>query len=83
MEPVLPDGATLGVDTYRTSIKDGDIYAIEQLGELRVKLLYKTPGNGLRIRSYNSEEWPDEHLSKEQAEEIRVLGRIFWCSFLR
>ena len=83
MEPVLPDGATLGIDTGKTAIKDGDIYAIDHAGSLRVKILYRMPGGGLRLRSYNSEEWPDEHLGPEEAEKIRVLGRVFWCSFLR
>lgn len=83
MEPVLPDGATLGIDSSRTIIKDGDIYAIDHAGSLRVKMLYRVPGGGLRIRSYNNEEWPDEHLGPAEARDVRVLGRVFWCSFLR
>ena len=60
MEPVLPDGSTVGVDTSARTIKDGDMYAFDHDGQLRVKLLYRLPGGGLRIRSFNSDEHPDE-----------------------
>jgi phage repressor protein C with HTH and peptisase S24 domain len=83
MEPVLPDGATAGVDTAKTAVKDGDIYAIDHAGSLRVKMIYKLPGGGLRLRSFNSEEWPDEYHHGSDAGQIRILGRIFWWSVLR
>ncbi|BBP84563.1 hypothetical protein PHLH8_42050 [Pseudomonas sp. Pc102] len=44
MEPVLPDGSTVGVDTSARTIKDGDMYAFDHDGQLRVKLLYRLPG---------------------------------------
>jgi len=37
MEPVFPDGATLGVDTSQKHVKDGKIYAINHDGWLRTK----------------------------------------------
>jgi phage repressor protein C with HTH and peptisase S24 domain len=84
MEPVFPDGATLGIDTDRTDIKDGDIYAINHNGSLRVKLIYRIHcGGGLRLRSYNAEEWPEEFVGPEELATVHVLGRVFWCSFLR
>lgn len=82
MEPVLPDGTTIGVDTSNTKIKDGKMYAIDQDGMLRVKLLYRLPHNGLRLRSYNQAEWPDENLNEEDALHVRVIGRVFWYSVL-
>ncbi len=48
MEPVLPDGATVGVDTASTKIVDGKMFAIDHDGMLRVKTLYRMPGNGIR-----------------------------------
>ena len=84
MEPVFPDGATLGIDTGRTDIKDGDIYAINHNGSLRVKLVYRVhTGGGLRLRSFNAEEWPEEYVGPEELATVQVLGRVFWCSFLR
>ncbi|MGI9212960.1 MAG: XRE family transcriptional regulator [Methylococcaceae bacterium] len=83
MEPVIPSGTTLGVDMGCTAIKDGDIYAIEHDGHLRVKMLYQVPGGVLRLRSFNSDEWPDEHYSGDARNSIRVIGRVFWWSVLR
>ena len=79
MEPVFPDGATLGVDTSQNHIKDGKIYAINHDGWLRTKILYRLPGNRIRIHSYNEEEHPDEEVD---ASDIQVIGRVFWWSVL-
>ncbi|WVM93560.1 S24 family peptidase [Halopseudomonas pachastrellae] len=43
MEPVLPDGTTVGINTSITGIKDGQMYAIDHDGQLRVKVLYRRP----------------------------------------
>ncbi|MBE0437786.1 MAG: helix-turn-helix transcriptional regulator, partial [Methylomicrobium sp.] len=80
MEPVLPDGATIGIDTSKRQIKDGDIYAIDHDGHLRVKVLYRLPGGKVRLRSFNSDEWPDELVTQD---EFKILGRVFWWSVLR
>lgn len=83
MEPVLPDGSTVGIDTSRTHVTDGQMYAINHEGQLRVKVLYRTPGNGLRLRSYNSDEHPDERYDGPYvAEHIRIIGKVFWYSVL-
>lgn len=80
MEPKLPDGSTVAVNRADTKIVDGKTYAINHAGQLRVKLLYRLPGGGLRIRSHNREEHPDEEYSFEQVieQEITVIGRVFW-----
>lgn len=83
MEPVLPDQATVGIDTANTKIKDGDMYAIDHDGMLRVKVLYRQPGGGMRIRSFNRDDYPDEDLTADQANKVSVLGRVFWYSVLR
>ncbi len=84
MEPVLPDGSTVGVDKASTTVKDGKMYAIDHGGELRVKTLYRMPGGGLRFRSFNQDEHPDEEYSAEDLAEknISVLGKVFWYSVL-
>lgn len=83
MEPALPDGATIGIDTSNTAIKNGDMYAIDHDGHLRVKLVYRMPGEVIRLRSFNIDEWPDEHYSGEDANKIKIIGRVFWWSVLR
>jgi len=84
MEPVLPDGSTVGVDQGATSVVDGKMYALNHGGQLRVKMLYRLPGGGIRMRSYNREEHRDEEYSAQDMidKEIVVLGRVFWSSVL-
>lgn len=82
MEPVLPNGCTVGVNTIDTVIQDGKAYAIDQNGELRVKLLYKIAGGGIRVRSYNRDEYPDETITGAALDGFKILGRMFWYSVL-
>lgn len=82
MEPVLPSGASVGINKADVNIDDGKMYAINHSGELRIKILYKLPGGGLRIRSFNVDEHPEEIYTAEESKEIVVLGKIFWYSVL-
>lgn len=82
MLPILRDGATVGVNTGRTSfadIIDGDLYVINHNGQLRVKQLYRLP-TGIRLRSFNRDEHPDEDYSYQeiQEENMVILGHVFW-----
>jgi phage repressor protein C with HTH and peptisase S24 domain len=81
MEPVLPDGATVAIDTSQQQIIDGRMYAINHGGMLRVKYLYRQPFGGVKIRSANPD-YEDELLSGEQVHDIRIIGRVFWFSAL-
>ncbi len=83
MERLIMDGATIGIDKGTVSIEDGEIYAFDHDGMLRVKYLYRLPGGGLRIRSENDDEYPDEVLSPDDAARIRILGWVFWWSTVR
>lgn len=84
MERLILDGATIGFDKGSTSIIDGEIYAFNQDGMLRVKYLYRMPGGSIRIRSENTEEFPDEILSMEEyRRDVIMLGRVFWWSTVR
>lgn len=84
MADKIQDGSLIGVDKGRTHVIDGEIYALEHDGMLRVKYLYRLPGGGLRLRSHNAAEYPDEIFSADQIQEqnIHVLGWIFWWSTL-
>ncbi|MGY2143079.1 LexA family transcriptional regulator [Pseudomonas azotoformans] len=82
MVPVLRDGATVGVNVGKNTLKDivdGEMYAINHNGQLRVKQVYRLP-NGLRIRSYNRDEYPDEDYSfaEIQEQQISIIGHVFW-----
>ena len=79
MEPVIPNGATVGIDTGNKTIRDGSIYAINHGGLLRIKLLYNMPNNQIKIRSYNTDEYDDEIANFD---EMSVIGKVFWYSVL-
>ena len=80
----IQDGSTVAIDRSLTQIVDGEIYALEQDGMLRIKYLYRLPNNGLRMRSHNCQEYPDEIFDAAEihAQQIRILGWIFWWSTL-
>lgn len=82
MLPVLRDGATVGVNVGKSAIGDivdGDLYAINHNGQLRVKQVYRLP-SGIRFRSFNRDEHPDEDYTFQQIqdEQIALLGHVFW-----
>ena len=79
MEPILPDGSTVGVDRGATNIVDGKVYALKDDGMLRVKTLYRLPGGMVRLRSSNRDEYSDEERSLDS---IEIIGRVFWSSVL-
>lgn len=82
MEPVLPDGSIAGIDLGSTAIIDGKMFALDHDGQLRLKLVFRLPGGGIRLRSFNRVDHPDEEYSQPELEEshIQVLGRVFWSS---
>lgn len=82
MLPVLRHGTTVGVDTSKKNIVDGEMYAIDHDGMLRVKMLYRLPGGGIRIKSYNNDEFPDEFIQPEKMADIKIIGWVFWWSVL-
>ncbi len=82
MLPVLRDGATVGVNVGKNSlgdIVDGEMYAINHNGQLRVKQVYRLP-IGIRLRSFNRDEHPDEDYTFQeiQDQQIAILGHVFW-----
>lgn len=79
MEPVIPKGATIGINKADTKIKDGDIYAIRQEDLFRVKRLYRETGGKIRINSYNEAEYQDEIA---EASEVEIIGRVFTWSVM-
>ncbi len=80
MLPVMPHGSTVGVDTSNTELVDGDIYVIGHNQYLRVKMVYSLPWGGIRLKSFNSTEWPEE--TYDTMIDIKIIGRVFWYSAL-
>ncbi len=81
MEPSLPHGSLVGIDTSQLQVTDGQLYAFDHGGILKVRVAYRLPG-GLRLKAYNESEHPEEHLTGEDLKGIKILGRVFWYSVL-
>jgi phage repressor protein C with HTH and peptisase S24 domain len=79
MEPQIPEGATVAVNTEDKQIVDGKIYVINESGWKRMKILYRIGPNAVSIRSYNKDEHPDEEKSLS---DVEVIGRVFWYAAL-
>ncbi|PWC14233.1 phage repressor protein C [Brenneria roseae subsp. americana] len=82
MEPIIPHGTTVAVDTNNKRIIDGKLYAIAQEGGgndklKRIKQLYRKPGGRLVIHSFNRD--ADEEAYES---EVEIIGRVFWYSVL-
>lgn len=74
LEPKIEDGSTVGINRAATKVRDGELYAIEQDGLCRLKVMYNMPGGKYRIHSYNTEEYPDEIVDKDS---VRIIGQRF------
>ncbi len=77
MEPRIFDGATVAVNIDDKKISDGKIYAINENGWKRIKMLYQVGPDTVSIRSYNKADYPDEI---RKMSEVEVIGRVFWTS---
>lgn len=79
MEPVISDGATIAVNIDDKRIIDGKLYAVDEGGWKRIKMLYRVGPDRISLRSYNKEEHPDE---EKNFSDIGIIGRVFWWSVL-
>lgn len=81
MYPTILDGDEILFEEYPDSrlgahpIVDGGIYAISIGDDMKVKRLSKIK-NGIRVRSDNSDAYPDEIYAGEECDQIRVYGRV-------
>ena len=80
MEPKIPDGAVLLIDTGNTSMRNNDIHVIRVDGEILVKRLRKEIGGGVWIVSDNPDKgrYPDILVTPDKEDHIAVIGRVFW-----
>lgn len=77
MEPFIKDGTTVAVNCNDKRIVDGRVYAINQDGWKRLKVLYRVGPDRVSLRSFNSEEHPPE---EKPLDEVQIIGRMFWTS---
>jgi phage repressor protein C with HTH and peptisase S24 domain len=74
MSPYLEDWDTVMIDVTKTTIRDGEIYALLLDGELYIKRLYRVPGGGLEIRSDNPA-YRTVELRGADLERLVILGQ--------
>jgi len=79
MEPFIPDGATVAINCDDKRIVDGKVYAVNQDGWKRLKILYRIGPDRVSLRSFNSDEHPPE---EHDLSDIEIVGRMFWSSVL-
>lgn len=79
MEPFIPDGSTVAINCNDKRIVDGKVYAVNQDGWKRLKMVYRIGPDRVSLRSYNSQEHPDE---EHPLSQIEIIGRMFWSSTL-
>ena len=77
MSDVLPDGASVTINTADISIKNGKIYAIDYLGQFMIKQLFVLPDGGVKIISKNPDKdtYPDIVIRPEHETALVVMGR--------
>ncbi|WP_323865659.1 XRE family transcriptional regulator [Xenorhabdus cabanillasii] len=78
MEPLIPNGATVAINCNDKKVIDGKVYAINQGGWKRIKILIRSSHDKITIRSLKKEEYPDEEVPMDS---IEVLGKVFWVAF--
>ncbi|MGQ5522950.1 S24 family peptidase [Chitinimonas sp. PSY-7] len=77
MEPRIPSGASITIYTHITTIRSGQVFALDYLGEFFVKRLFKEP-NGVRMVSDSPDKvkYPDSFIPAEHADSLRILGAV-------
>jgi phage repressor protein C with HTH and peptisase S24 domain len=80
MEPTLLDGELVLVDRRCERFDNDAVYVIQYDGHLRIKRVQLKFDGGVIIKSDNSRFDP-EQLSQEQAESLRVIGKVLPWKF--
>ncbi|MEA9994294.1 helix-turn-helix domain-containing protein [Pseudomonas sp. 10B1] len=82
MKPLLQDGSVACIDTKDVAVADGLVYALDHAGQLRLRIVFRLPGGGLRLRCFNRVDFLDEEFDQGEVSEqkIKILGKVFWSS---
>lgn len=80
MEPYLFDRDVFMVDTTDKNIRDGEIYAVHFEDEALVKQIFKLPGRGIILHSFNNHKYPDREIPADMMEWVQIVGRVIYRS---
>lgn len=77
MEPTIPNGETLLIDTSQRSITGNAVYAL-RLGDHRyAKRLQRLIDGSIRVSSDNSA-YREELIQPDQVDQLAVIGKVVW-----
>lgn len=77
MNPTIQDGDTVMIDTGRTDVKEGMLYALRFDSTIMVKRLAFRPGSRIQIISDNRQEYEPY---EADLRELHIIGQvIFFC----
>lgn len=77
MEPSIRDGDMLLVDTSQTDVVEDGIYVLRIDSHLLAKRLQRLVDGRLYIKSDNPA-YERQELSKQDADQLEVIGRVVW-----
>ncbi|WP_245258605.1 S24 family peptidase [Methylopila sp. M107] len=80
MEPTLPDGAMILINTAVRQVKNGFIYAIRRGDELLVKRV-QVRMDGTVVLIPDNPRYEKEVFTPDQAVELHVIGMVVWNAF--
>ncbi|MCG5072247.1 S24 family peptidase [Paraburkholderia tagetis] len=79
MEPFLFNRDMMMVDSTRTHVRDGKVYAIYFEDEPLVKQVFKQVGGSIVLHSYNGK-YPDREVPAESMELVKIVGEVIYRS---
>jgi len=82
MEPTIKDGSIVLVDRSQKEIVGDAIYVLSIGENVLIKRVQRQIDGTLTLISDNSAVYPPIRLSKADAEQLRVHGRVFWTERL-
>lgn len=78
MEPVIPKGAHVGIDTLKKNMVMGEVYAVLMPYEgISLKRIFLDAGNSRLVLRAEHRDHPEQYISLDKAMD-RVVGRVDW-----
>lgn len=77
MEPLIPDGALMLIDTSIRDVRNGCIYVIVKDGDLLVKRVHRKLDGTISLISENPRYDP-EVVSADFLDKLHIVGRVRW-----
>lgn len=82
MEPTIPNGMLVLINTAASDLQDGRIYALRAPDGLRLKRIQRQIDGSVTLISDNRDKYLPETLSPEEAMSVEVAGHAFWTERL-